>query len=209
MEESSRWENIKECLEQLIPDPKCELDYHNPYELTIAVVLSAQTTDKAVNLVTPTLFSKYPDCYSLSNAIYDDVYHIICRLGLAKTKTSNIIALAKEVVNKYQGVIPNKFEDLTSLKGVGRKSANVILSLCFDTPRIAVDTHVERVSKRLGLVFERASTLKVEEELMRIVNPKDFTKAHHLLLLFGRYYCKSKNPLCDNCFYKDNCLYKK
>lgn len=194
-------------IEKLFPNASCELVYHNLYELLIAVMLSAQTTDKSVNLVTPNLFMKYPTALSLSNAEYDDVKSIIARLGLSSNKAKNIIATSKMLVEKYNGVVPSTLEELITLPGVGRKTANVVLSEGYKIPRIAVDTHVERVSKRLGIVSDSASVLDVELTLMKLIDEPLWHKSHHLLLFFGRYFCLAKKPNCENCFYKNKCSY--
>ena len=194
-------------IEKLFPNASCELVYHNLYELLIAVMLSAQTTDKSVNLVTPNLFMKYPTALSLSNAEYDDVKSIIARLGLSSNKAKNIIATSKMLVEKYNGIVPSTLEELITLPGVGRKTANVVLSEGYKIPRIAVDTHVERVSKRLGIVSDSASVLDVEQTLMKLIDEPLWHKSHHLLLFFGRYFCLAKKPNCENCFYKNKCSY--
>lgn len=194
-------------IEKLFPNASCELVYHNLYELLIAVMLSAQTTDKSVNLVTPNLFMKYPTALSLSNAEYDDVKSIIARLGLSSNKAKNIIATSKMLVEKYNGKVPSTLEELITLPGVGRKTANVVLSEGYKIPRIAVDTHVERVSKRLGIVSDSASVLDVEQTLMKLIDEPLWHKSHHLLLFFGRYFCLAKKPNCENCFYKNKCSY--
>lgn len=194
-------------IEKLFPNASCELVYHNLYELLIAVMLSAQTTDKSVNLVTPNLFMKYPTALSLSNAEYDDVKSIIARLGLSSNKAKNIIATSKMLVEMYNGVVPSTLEELITLPGVGRKTANVVLSEGYKIPRIAVDTHVERVSKRLGIVSDSASVLDVEQTLMKLIDEPLWHKSHHLLLFFGRYFCLAKKPNCENCFYKNKCSY--
>ena len=194
-------------IEKLFPNASCELVYHNLFELLIAVMLSAQTTDKSVNLVTPNLFNKYPTALDLSNAEYDDVKSIIARLGLSSNKAKNIIATSKMLVEKYNGIVPSKLEELITLPGVGRKTANVVLSEGYKIPRIAVDTHVERVSKRLGIVSDSASVLDVEQTLMKLIDEPLWHKSHHLLLFFGRYFCLAKKPNCENCFYKNKCSY--
>lgn len=194
-------------IEKIFPNAGCELVYHNVFELLIAVMLSAQTTDKSVNLVTPTLFSKYPTAYELSNASYDDVKEVIKRIGLSSNKSKNIIETSKILVEKYNGVVPSDINLLMQLPGVGRKTANVVMSEGFKVPRIAVDTHVERVSKRLGIVSSAVSVLDVELKLMELIDEANWHKSHHLLLFFGRYFCFSKKPNCEKCFYKKSCIY--
>lgn len=186
-------------LDLMFPNAKCELNYNNLYELIIAVSLSAQTTDKRVNEVTKILFSKYRDYSSLKDANITDVENIIKPLGMYKIKARNIIELAKKVDNL--GIIPNSYEILVSLPGVGRKSANVILSEYFKIPKIAVDTHVYRVSKRLNLAS--GNVVDVENKLMELFDEKYWYYMHIHLVLLGRYICKAKNPLCDKCLIKD------
>ena len=171
-------------IEVLFPNAGCELIYHNIFELLIAVMLSAQTTDKSVNVVTPSLFEKYPNAFMLSNAEYEDVKEIIKRIGLSNVKAKNIIAASKMIVEVYDGNVPNKLEELIKLPGVGRKTANVVMSEGYKIPRIAVDTHVERVSKRLGIVPFSADVLDVEERLMDLIDQDKWHKSHHLLLFF-------------------------
>lgn len=191
-------------LDEIIVNPHCELNYTKDYELLIAVMLSAQTTDKRVNEVTALLFDRYKSLEELANASFNDVYKYTRTLGFSK-KTSNVIEIAKILEKDYNSKVPNKREELESLPGVGRKTANVVLSELFQEDVIAVDTHVERVSIRLGLAKKGDSPYEIEKKLMRKV-PKDrIYKIHHQLLLFGRYYCKSQNPLCDNCKLKGIC----
>ena len=205
MEKSNR---ILTTIREMFPDASCELNYNNIFELLIAVVLSAQTTDKRVNIVTNELFKKYPDAITLGNADYKDVYEIIKSLGLAKTKASNIISLSKTLVEKYQSNVPNIKEQLESLPGVGRKTANAVLMEGFRIPAIAVDTHVSRVSNRLGL-SNSDNVRIIEQDLMKTYDIKDWYFVHHGLLFFGRYFCLSQNPKCIECKLKDICNYKK
>ena len=193
-------------LDTMFPNAGCELKYENLYQLLIAVVLSAQTTDKAVNGVSAQLFKKFPNVYSLASSQIDEVEPYIKRIGLARTKSKNIINLSKKIVNDFNGNIPNTLEDLMSLPGVGRKTANVVLSEGFKIQRIAVDTHVERVSKRLGVCDINSSVLGVEEELMKIVPSDNYHHAHHLLLFFGRYFCTAKKPQCFKCPFVKKCV---
>lgn len=194
-------------INEMFPNAKCELDYQTPFQLAIAVMLSAQTTDVRVNMVTKDLFKIYNDAYAFNNALVNDIELAIKSIGLAKNKARYIKEIAKEVVENYHGVLPNNRKDLENLPGIGRKSTNVILSECFNIPAIAVDTHVERVSKRLKLVANDSNVYKVEETLKKEI-PKDmWIKAHHLLIFFGRYHCKSRNPNCDFCKLFDDCSY--
>lgn len=200
---------VLDYLEKLISSPKCELIFNNNYELICAVMLSAQTTDKRVNEISKALFFKYPDFFSLSLANYDDVYNIIKPLGLAKHKTSNLILLAKQICQNYNGIVPNSFEELCKLSGIGRKTANVVRALGFNIPAFPVDTHVNRVAKRLGLAKEDDDILTVEEKLKRKIPKNKWIDSHHRFLLFGRYTCKSLSPACQNCELKSICKYKK
>lgn len=200
MEKSNK---ILEYIKQLFPNAGCELNYTNTFELIVAVSLSAQTTDKRVNIVTKELFSKYPTPKQLSEAQYEDVYNIIASLGLAKTKTKNIIELSKILVEKYNSVVPSNREELEALPGVGRKTCNVMLMEGFKIPAIPVDTHVLRVSNRLGL-SSSDNVRVVEEDLMKLFSEKDWYTVHHSLLFFGRYFCLAKNPKCDECKFKNN-----
>lgn len=201
--------HIYPILSKMFPNARCELNYNNLYELVVAVMLSAQTTDKAVNLVTPNLFKRYPDLESLSNASIDEVRYYIKSIGLYHNKSVNIINMAKQVINKYNGVIPNNLDELKSLPGIGQKTANVVLVEWFKIPRIPVDTHVDRVSKRLGLANNDDTVIQVENKLMALLDPKDYHMGHHLLLFLGRYHCLSRNPKCDNCPLYKYCVYDK
>lgn len=194
-------------IEKMFPNAGCELNYNNVFELLIAVMLSAQTTDKSVNIVTPELFKKYPNAKTLGSASVEDVKEIIKRIGLYSTKSKNIIETSKILAEKYNGEVPCDLYKLMTLPGVGRKTANVVMSEGFKIPRIAVDTHVERVSKRLGLVDNNSSVLDVELKLMELIDENKWHKSHHLLLFFGRYFCLAKKPNCEHCFYKNSCIY--
>lgn len=198
--------DMLEVMETMFPDAKCELVYHNVFELSIATVLSAQTTDKSVNKVTPALFEKYPTPYELANANEQDVMNIIKTIGLYKNKSQNIIKFSKKLIDEFGGVVPKDFELLQTLPGVGRKTANVILTEGYKIPRLPVDTHVERVSKRLQIALADDSVLKVELRLMELIPESMWHKAHHLLLFFGRYFCFAKKPSCDNCPLKSKCI---
>ncbi len=191
-------------LDEIIPNPRCELNYNKDYELLISTMLSAQTTDKMVNKVTDILYTKYSSIKSLANADVNDIIKIIKPLGNYNKKAFNIINIAKSIC-KNNGIIPNDRKFLESLPGVGRKTTNVFLSNIYDEPYLAVDTHVERVSKRLGLADIKDDVLTVEKKLTNYFKGNNMLKLHHQLLLFGRYHCKAINPLCDNCKLKDIC----
>lgn len=204
MKRSSK-EYIIENLNRLYPDAHCELNHKDSFELLIAVVLSAQTTDVSVNRVTPALFEKYPDAISLSEASEEDVMRLIHSIGLYKNKSRNIINLAKELVKRFDGQVPSKREELESLPGVGRKTANVVLSNCFDYPAFAVDTHVSRVSKRLMIARKDDDVLTIEKKLMKFFPRNCWSRLHHQFIFFGRYKCKAKNPECTDCPFRDSC----
>ena len=186
------------------PDAECALVHRNSFELLIAVVLSAQTTDKSVNQVSPELDKNYPDAASLANAKQQDVEKYIKRIGMYKTKSRNIIALANRLVEEFDGEVPSNYDDLILLPGVGRKTANVVLSVAFGEQRIAVDTHVFRVANRIGLV-KADNVLKTEEGLMKTIPHDRWSEAHHSLIFHGRNCCSARNPKCENCCIKHYC----
>lgn len=199
---------IENYLDELFPNPRCELNYTKDYELLIATMLSAQTTDKRVNEVTSLLFKKYPDLKSLSNADINDIINIIRPIGTFNKKANNIIEISKHLLNDKNGILPNDRDYLESLPGVGRKTTNVVLSNIFNEPCLAVDTHVSRVSVRLGLARESDNPYDIEKKLTKKFKKEDLCKRHHQLVLFGRYHCMARNPKCDNCKLKDTCKYK-
>ena len=189
---------VYEKLSNLIENPVCELNFTNAFELIIAVVLSAQCTDKRVNLVTPVLFKKYPDCFALANANLEDLEKIIKSCGMYKTKAKHIKELAGQLAKDYNGQVPSDRERLESLSGVGRKTANVVLAVGFNIPAIPVDTHLIRVSNRLGLTTSEDPRI-IEKDLEELFPKEKWNEIHHLLLLFGRYHCKAIKPNCENC----------
>lgn len=192
-------------LNEVIPNPKCELNFKNNFELLIAVMLSAQCTDKRVNQVTEQLFKKYNTPKDFANLGLEELEKEIYSCGFYHNKAKNIISMSKNLIENFNGEVPNNREQLESLSGVGRKTANVVLSVGFNQNTIAVDTHVLRVSKRLGLT-KSSNPLVVEKDLMKGFNENDWGKLHHMLILFGRYYCKSQNPKCENCKLKKYCI---
>jgi len=196
-------------LEELFPDAKAELDFTNHFELIVAVVLSAQTTDIAVNKVTKGLFHKYPTPYDLMHADVNDVMSLIQTIGLYKNKAKNIIGLAKRLVEDYEGLVPNDRKALESLPGVGRKTANVVLSNAFDVPALAVDTHILRISKRLGLADDTDDAFAVEMKLNKQFPKELWHKLHHQLIFFGRYQCLARKPKCEACKMQTICPYFK
>ena len=195
---------IEKYLDELFINPKCELNYQTDYELLLAVMMSAQTTDKGVNKVNSILFKKYDTLEKLSLADIDDIKEIIKPIGNYNKKSENIINISKSLISKFNGKVPNTIEELETLKGVGRKTANVILGELFNIPSFPVDTHIIRVSNRLNLVKSK-DPLVIENKLKKLFNKNDWIKLHKQLVLFGRYYCKAKNPSCVNCKLKNMC----
>ena len=191
-------------LDEIIANPKCELNYTKDYELLIATMLSAQTTDKRVNEVTKILFKKYPDLEALRQAKIADIINIIKSIGTYNKKAKNIIEIANRLKDRND-IVPNDRDFLESLPGVGRKTANVVLSNIYNVPCIAVDTHVERVSKRLKLAKKDDNVYEVEKKLTKKFKDYDLCRIHHQLVLFGRYYCKAINTNCENCKLKNIC----
>ena len=186
-------------LEELHSDAKCALNYDNDYELLISIMLSAQTTDKAVNKVTKVLFNKYPDIEALSNADIFDIESIIKELGLYKNKARNILSTAKKLKSDGYNHIPNDFDYLISLDGVGRKTANVFLAEFYNMNTLGVDTHILRVSKRLGISKENADALSAELSIKEFITDYNYKDLHHMLIAFGREECKAINPKCESC----------
>ena len=192
-------------LDELFSEPKCELNYNKDYELLIAVMLSAQTTDKRVNEVTKVLFGKYDTLDKLSKADINDLKNIIRSIGSYNKKAIYIKDIATSLINDKNGIVPNDREYLEGLNGVGRKTTNVVLANLFNIGVIAVDTHVSRVSKRLGIANINDIPEIVEKKLYKYFKGEDFGRLHHQLVLFGRYYCKAIKPNCSNCKLKDIC----
>ncbi len=203
--------NIKEViaiLERLYPDAKAELDFKSPFQLLIAVILSAQCTDVRVNQVTKVLFERAGDAYALSTLPLDEIEAIIKPCGLYKTKAKHIKLTATQLVETYAGSVPGTHEQLIKLPGVGRKTANVVVSNAFDTPAIAVDTHVFRVSNRIGLA-DAKTVEETEEQLMKGIEKELWTKSHHMIIFHGRRVCKARSPMCGICEISPYCKYYK
>ncbi len=199
---------IVKYLDELFPDPKCELIYFNDYSLLMAIVLSAQCTDKRVNSVTPLIFDRYKSLGELKNADLGELESIIRPVGSFRKKASYIKNIATLLVDKYDGVVPRDRKILESFPGVGRKTVNVFLGELYNEPAIAVDTHVERVSKRLRLAYLNDDVYKVEQKLMKKFPKDKWARLHLQMVLFGRYYCKAVKPECCNCKLKDMCRNK-
>lgn len=189
---------ILDTLEESYPDAECALIHKNVYQLIVAVALSAQTTDKSVNLITPALFEKYPTPEALAQADLQDVEESIRRIGMYKTKAKNIVGMAKALVEKHGGKVPEDYDALVALPGVGRKTANVVLAVGFGQQRIAVDTHVFRVANRIGLVKEK-DVLKTELSLMDRIPEERWSRTHHSLIFHGRQCCDARKPKCEEC----------
>lgn len=196
-------------LDKLFPNPRCELNYTKDYELLIAVMLSAQTTDKRVNMVTDILFKKYPTLNDLANVPQEELMKIIKPIGTYTRKSANLIAIAQTLIEKSNGTVPNDRDFLESLPGVGRKTTNVVLSNLYDEKCIAVDTHVSRVSKRLGIAKEKDDVLMIEKKLNKYFPKEALGRLHHQLVLFGRYHCKAAKPECNQCELCHICKYYK
>lgn len=199
---------LRSYLDEILPNAKCELNYSKDYELLIAVMLSAQTTDKKVNKVTEILFSSYPSLIDLSKAKYENVYEIIKPLGLASSKAKNVILISQRLIDEFDGIVPNDIDKLMSLNGVGRKTASVVVGELFLEEVIPVDTHVSRVSKRLKLVKETDEPDEIEIKLEKMIKERRIL-FHHQMIHFGRYYCLSKSPHCENCKLQEICSYFK
>lgn len=202
--ERKKIKKILDILEETYPEAECALHHQNVFQLIVAVALSAQTTDKSVNLVTPDLFAAYPDAFALGNADPEEVSEYIKRIGMYKTKSRNIVGMAKVLAEKYDGQVPEDYDCLVELPGVGRKTANVVLAVGFGHQRIAVDTHVFRVANRIGLVSEK-DVLKTELALMECIPEERWSKTHHSLIFHGRNCCAARKPDCENCSIADLC----
>lgn len=200
---------IEEYLDYLFPDPKCELLYNKDYELLIAVVLSAQSTDKRVNSVTPIIFKKYDTLEKLKEADLSDLEMIIRPVGSFRKKAFYVKEIARIVYDEWNGIVPRDREVLLNFPGVGRKTINVFLSEFYNEPAIAVDTHVERISKRLGLAYKNDDVLKIEQKLMKKFSREVWGKRHLQMVLFGRYHCKAVKPCCSECKLVEICKEKK
>ena len=196
---------IVDQIEEIFPNAQCELYYNTPFQLLVAVVLSAQTTDAGVNRVTPHLFEEFPTASKMAQASIEQIEAHIHTIGFYRTKSKNLILLSQKLVEDYDEVVPHTYKELMSLAGVGRKTANVVRSVIFDIPSFAVDTHVNRVSKRLGLAKPDDSVEKVEEKLKRKIDRSRWNQAHHDFIFFGRYFCTARNPKCEQCPFASFC----
>lgn len=208
MTRKERYHFVIDYFEKNMPVAETELEFHDPFQLLVAVILSAQCTDKRVNLTTPAIFQKYPDAPSMSKASFDELFPLIKSISYPNNKTRHLIGMARKVMDEFNGEIPMTVDELIQLPGVGRKTANVITSVIDNQPNMAVDTHVFRISKRIGLVSQKANTpLAVEMELIKNIPRELIHKAHHWLILHGRYVCIARKPLCQQCGLQEVCRY--
>ena len=207
MEKRERFKKVIEYFKEHQPEAETELDYTTPFELMVAVILSAQCTDKRVNLITPELFKKYTNAKELAKAEPEEVYEYIKSCSYPNNKAKNLVGMARTLLDKFNGVIPDDINRLQELPGVGRKTANVIASVVYNKPRLAVDTHVFRVSARIGLSENARTPLQTERQLMKYIPDFLIPIAHHWLILHGRYVCNARTPKCDLCGLDDVCKY--
>ncbi|MBS1916203.1 MAG: endonuclease III [Bacteroidetes bacterium] len=207
MTRKERFQFVLNYFQEHNPDAETELLYDNPFQLLVAVILSAQCTDKRVNLTTPTIFEKYPDPASLSHATFDELFPFIKSISYPNNKTKHLIGMAKMLVEKFHGEVPLTVDELVQLPGVGRKTANVITSVVDQQPNMAVDTHVFRVSARIGLTINAKTPFAAEKQLVELIPKELIHKAHHWIILHGRYTCLARNPKCDICGLKPACKY--
>ncbi|OJW78594.1 MAG: endonuclease III [Bacteroidetes bacterium 46-16] len=207
MTKKERYRFVIDWFQKNNPDAETELHYKNPYQLLVAVILSAQCTDKRVNIVTPALFKTFPGPESLAKAEAEDVFPIIRSVSFANNKTKHLIGMAKMLMEKHKGKVPDNMDDLVELPGVGRKTANVIMSVIYEQPNMAVDTHVFRVSARIGLTTNAKTPLQTEQQLLANIPAELVHTAHHWLILHGRYICVARRPKCEICGLKPACKY--
>lgn len=207
MTRKERYEAMIAYFEEQMPIAETELHYTSPFELLVAVVLSAQCTDKRVNMVTPRLFMEYPTAERMAKASVEDIFELIKSISYPNNKAKHLLGLAQKLVADYQGEVPQGRDELVKLPGVGRKTANVISSVIFDEPTMAVDTHVFRVSERMGLTTKSKTPLQTELTLLRYIPEAIIPKAHHWLILHGRYVCTARTPKCNDCGLTDMCRY--
>ena len=196
-------------LDEMFPSARCELFYSKDYELVIAVMLSAQTTDKSVNAVTPILFNKYPSLEDLNNAPLEDIEEILKPIGLYKNKAKNLKGIVKDLLERFNGKVPSNKDELMTLPGVGNKTAGVIRAEIFQIPDLPVDTHILRISKRFNLAKKEDEPIDVERKLKKLIPEERWIKSHHQLIHFGRYFCTARNPQCENCKISDMCTNKR
>lgn len=207
MLKQERYKGFVDYFSKNSPDAQTELNYSNPFELLVAVILSAQCTDKRINQVTPKLFARYPDAHSLAASSVDEVFSYIRSVSYPNNKAKHLVGMAQLLIEKFDNIVPEKIEDLVKLPGVGRKTANVISSVVYHNPAMAVDTHVFRVANRLGLTYRATTPLVVEKQLVKNLPKDTIAIAHHWLILHGRYICLARKPLCEKCPITYMCKY--
>ena len=201
----AKYDKFVDYFEKSMPLAGSELKFMNPYQLVVAVILSAQCTDKRVNMTTPAFFERFPDAKSLSEASQDDVYQMIKSISYPNNKAKNLIGMAKGLMKDFEGVVPDNIDDLQKLPGVGQKTANVVVAVAFDKPAMPVDTHVFRVSARIGLTKNSKTPFETEKQLVAHFPQNVLSKAHHWLILHGRYVCMARKPKCEECGIKEIC----
>ena len=207
MTTKARFENILAWFEANMPVAESELVFANPFQCLVAVMLSAQCTDKRVNMVTPALFAAYPTPESLAKATSDDVFEYVKSVSYPRSKSEHLVQMAQRLVEVYHGEVPDTIEDLQTLQGVGRKTANVVCAVIWNQPTMAVDTHIFRVSERLGLTTNSKNPLQTEKQLVKYIPASVIPKAHHWLLLHGRYVCQARKPKCEGCGIREFCRF--
>lgn len=207
MTKKERYQGVLSYFQEQVPIAETELVYDNPFQLLVAVILSAQCTDKRVNLTTPAIFSRFPDCYSLATAAFEEVFTLIKSISYPNNKAKHLIGMANMLVNNFEGEVPMTVEALIKLPGVGRKTANVITSVIDQQPNMAVDTHVFRVSARIGLTYRATTPLAAEKQLIKNIPENLVHKAHHWLILHGRYVCTARQPKCESCGISEFCKF--
>ena len=207
MTQAERYNKAIGFFEKEMPSPETELHYDNAYQLLVAVILSAQCTDRRVNIITPPLFERYPTAADLARASQDDVFDLIRSCSYPNNKSKALVAMARMLTERFGGEVPSDIDSLMELPGVGRKTANVILSVVYDRPAMAVDTHVFRVADRIGLTRGSKTPLETEKKLVRNIPEDKIARAHHWLILHGRYVCKARKPLCGQCGVSAYCRY--
>jgi len=207
MTKKERYQYVIDWFREHMPEAETELNYSNPFELLVAVILSAQCTDKRVNIVTPALFERYPDARAMSAAEFDDIYPLIRTVSFANNKTKHLMGMSRMLVSEFGGEVPDTNDALERLPGVGRKTANVITSVIHQQPHMAVDTHVFRVSARIGLTTNAKTPLQTEQQLVSQIPEELIYKAHHWLILHGRYICIARRPKCEICGLRPACKY--
>jgi endonuclease-3 len=207
MSRKERFEKVLDYFSKHNPNAETELEYHDPYELIVSVILSAQCTDARVNMTTPALFKKYPNAQALAKATPEEVFPYIKSISYPNNKSKHLVGMAKMLVNDFGGKVPSEIDDLVKLPGVGRKTANVVASVVYDKPTMAVDTHVFRVSARIGLTVGAKNPYQTEMQLLKYIPENQVAIAHHWLILHGRYICVARNPKCPECGIKMFCSY--